>query len=487
VFQGSTTGHELSRMGSGDAGNSGNDSDGIKEYYRAQETNGSAKGRGRKKGTKQPPPGWVEAEKDANNWIHRDKLKEIETKELEEFSLKIGRASRSNSRSQSARNASRGRANSEATDSGFNGDERHEYPRMISPIPAENEEEDREHAGWDLRSPAEIEAEREQYAARNPHALRPSTSRIPVAKTSPLPVPHTAVDRDEPLPRPRNGSGNWTGDSIAANGARVRSGSVSSKLLLDDPIVFGDSSKNPVHNVSTPTSPVTSQQPKAKAPSKATPTSGARKTSGPKSQSKPRNASAGPRNTSAGSPVKRPGTSGGSISRPTTSHRPEGEAPWIATMYKPDPMLPPDQQIIPTHAKRIQQERWENEGRVGSMYDKDFKLLNTDEFPDKRASQIQPIDLEKAQENQDWPLPSPDKPTFEPIDTTVKSPTNEQGNYKLTPTISQSPAFPRVPSRTAERKLAPPIAPGKVENTTRLPEPPEESAKEKKCFCCIVM
>ncbi|KAJ4304689.1 40S ribosomal protein S12 [Kalmusia sp. IMI 367209] len=479
--------YELNRVGTGDAGISGNESDGIKEYYKAHEKNSASKSRGRKKGTKKNPPGWVEAEKDESNWIHRDKLKEIETKELEEFSMRMGRASRSNSRSQSAaRNQSRGRANSELTDPTTNGDDRNEYPRMISPIPAEDEEEDSQHTGWDIRSPAEIEAEREQYAARNNHVVRPSTSRIPVAKTSPLPVPHNFVDRDQPLPRPRNGSGNW--DSIAASGARVRSGSVSSQLLLDEPNAFGEFGKSPVQsNFSTPTSPVTGQTPKAKTPGKTTPAS--RKTSGQKSQSKPRNASAGPRTSSGSSPVKRPGTSGGAVSRPTTSHRPEGEAPWLATMYKPDPRLPPDQQIIPTHAKRMQQEQWETEGRVGSMYDKDFRLLNTDEFPDKRASQIQPIDLEKAQADQTWPLPSPDKPTVEPIDTTVRSPTNEQGKFKLTPTIPQSPSFPRAPSRTQERpgKTAPPIAPVTPKDSIRLPEPPSEPEKEKKGCCCIVM
>lgn len=28
-------------------------------------------------------------------------------------------------------------------------------------------------------------------------------------------------------------------------------------------------------------------------------------------------------------------------------------------MYKPDPRLPPEQQLLPTHAKRLQQEQWE--------------------------------------------------------------------------------------------------------------------------------
>lgn len=483
-------GHELDRTGA-----SGNESDGVNDYYKAHDQNGASKSRGRKKGSKKSSSGWVEAEKDHNNWIHRDKLKEIETKELEEFSMRMGRASRSNSRSQSAarnqsRNQSRGRANSELTDSSMNGNDRNDYHRMISPIPAEDEEEDLRPTptAWDLRSPAEIEAERDQYSARN-NVARPSTSRIPVAKASPHPVPNAFVDRDQPIPRSRHGSGNW--DSFAASGARIRSrsGSVSSQLLLDDPSLQVENSKSPSQsNFSTPTSSATNQAQKGKGPNKNNPAS--RKASGQKLQTKPRNASSGPRNASGTSPVKRPTTSGGAVSRPTTSHRPEGEAPWLATMYKPDPRLPPDQQIIPTHAKRMQQEQWETEGRVGSMYDKEFRLLNTEEFPDKRAS-ISPIDVDQAQQDRTWPLPSPEKRSVSPIDPAVKSPASEQGKFKLTPTIPQSPAFPRAPSRTQEQrpsKVAPPIAPVTPKDSIRLPEPPAEAPQEeKKGCCCIVM
>lgn len=464
---------ELSKKGSGDVSANSSDPDSVLDYYKAPDgRNGTAKTKSKKKTGKQPPPNWAEAEKDQNNWIHRDKLKEIETRELEEAGFKVGRASRSNSRSHSVRRASRDRTNSETTDSAQNGDDRLDNRRVVSPIPAEGEEEEAEYSGWDLRTPEEIAMEREQYAARN-NLVRPGTSRIPVAKTSPLPVPNTFVERDQPLPRSRKGSANWTGDAIAVNGARVRSGSTSSQVLLDEPSVLPESQRSPMQgNFSTPVSPVSGSPPKAKTPGKSTPTSATRKTSVQKSQSKARN-------VSGTSPVKRPGTSGGSISRPSTSHRPEGEAPWLATMYKPDPMLPPDQQIIPTHAKRMQQEQWENEGRVGSMYDKDFRLLNTDDFTNKRASQIQPIDIEKAQEDQQWPLPSPDKPALDSLDANVKSPTNEQSSYKLTPTIPQSP---RVPSRSSVRNHS-----LKPTNTTRVPEPPVDAEKEKKGCCCIVM
>lgn len=459
------------------------------EYHGPSETvsdsrvNQPPRGKGKPRSTKAPAANWTEAEKNENNWIHRDKLKEIENRELEAAGFRVGRSSRSNSRSQSAgaRHMSRDRTNSGATDTLSNGDYNVDHhPRMISPIPAEGEEEEvQQTTGWDVRSAEEIAADREQYAERNAQTIRPSTSRIPIAKTSPLPVPNTFVERDQPLPRPRNGSGNWDPDAIANNGARVRSGSISSQILLDEPRLSEAPQKSPVKGRvdqrETPTS-------KSKTPGKPTPTSGVRKVT-PKNQTKPRNAS-------GHSPVKRPGTSGGSISRPGTSHRPEGEAPWVATMYKPDPMLPPDQQIIPTHAKRMQQEQWETEGRVASVYDKDFRMLNTDEFnKSKRNSPVSPLEPEFAPSSDaQWPLSSAssgDKLAPANVDNMPKSPVSEAGSYKLTPTISSAP---RVSS--PDRRMAPVIDPLPV-NTTRLPEPPAETEKdkkqEKKACCCIVM
>jgi hypothetical protein len=150
-------------------------------------------------------------------------------------------------------------------------------------------------------------------------------------------------------------------------------------------------------------------------------------------------------------------------------------------MYKPDPRLPPDQQIIPTHAKRMKQDQWETEGKTGSMYDTDFRLLNTEEFKDKRSSRIQPLDLERKQDMDDpqWPLPSPTKAEPE----NAKSPTSEQPGYKLTPTIPQSP---RVTSPQFGSRQPSSTSP-KATNTTRLPEPTATEEKEKKGCCCIVM
>ena len=44
-------------------------------------------------------------------------------------------------------------------------------------------------------------------------------------------------------------------------------------------------------------------------------------------------------------------------------------------MYKPDPRLPPDQQIIPTHAKRQQQAQWSEAGAIPTTYDREFSPL----------------------------------------------------------------------------------------------------------------
>ncbi|KAF2477003.1 uncharacterized protein BDR25DRAFT_330930 [Lindgomyces ingoldianus] len=467
--------NELQRKGSDISANS-SDPDSLLDYYKNSESKNGSRTASQTAANKKKTAGganWTEAEKDENNWIHRDKLKEIETKELEEAGFPVGRTSRSNSRSHSASVGARDRRNSEANDAAHNGDDRHDKRRVVSPIPAEDEEGDDDPAQWDLRTPDEIAAEREISPPRN-HIIRPSTSRIPIAKTSPAPVPHAYVERDVPLPRSRKGSANWTGDAIATNGARVRSGSTSSQVLMDDLEGSGDHLKTPLRgDFSSPTSPVTGSPPKAKTPGKLAPISGGRKGTAQRSTS-----TAKSRNTSATSPAKRPGTSGGSISRPTTGHRPEGDPPWMATMYKPDPRLPPDQQIIPTHAKRMQQEQWEIEGKHGSIYDREFRLLNTEEF-NKRDSQIlQPTDNQKDEDDQQWPLPSPTKNSPGRQDTGLKSPTNEQGGYKLTPKIPQSP---RIPSRNSgHRSTASP----KNTNTTRLPEPSAEEKQKKNC-CCI--
>ncbi|KAI8936697.1 hypothetical protein NX059_007088 [Plenodomus lindquistii] len=468
----------LHKKASGDIRAITADQEGIQEYYKSHANTKkgptAVKGKPKKKTTRSSSadPNLSKVESDETNWIHRDKLKEIETRELEEAGFRVGRpSSRSNSRSQSATRRPRDRTNSESTE--LTQMEDRTERRIVSPIPAEDDEAYEQYNTWNAMNQEQGMQDFQPASPRTTHGARPSTSRIPLPKTSGIPVPASLADRDAPLPRSRTSSMNWNGDAIATNGARIRSGSVGSQALLDDAEdgrqitpPYAGHSRNLSARSNSPQSPQKSPV-KAKTPGKPSTTSGPRKTSLQKTQ--PKRATSNAAN--------------GTVSRPTTSHRPEGEAPWIATMHKPDPRLPPDQQIIPTHAKRMQQQQWENEGRVGSMYDKDFRQLD-DNSPDKRLSQIDPIALEKARENEAWPLSSPEKheQPMEKVESDVaKSPALEQGGYKLTPTIPQGP-------RSPSPKMAPPIEPPGRNSTTvtRVPEPVEE-VKEKKGCGCIVM
>src|SRR6201999_1549016 len=92
-------------------------------------------------------------------------------------------------------------------------------------------------------------------------------------------------------------------------------------------------------------------------------TSGARKASatrgGISGQQRPRTRSAQHKE----SPTQRPGTRSGETPPGSSNKRPEGDPPWLSSIYSPDPKLPPEQQLLPTVAKRLQQEQWEREGK----------------------------------------------------------------------------------------------------------------------------
>lgn len=318
VYQASSRASSLHKKTSRDVIPSG-DQDGM---YVKSSTKGkmgppaSVRGRGAKKSPSGSP---VDPEADQSNWIHRDKLKEIEIREMEEAGFRVGRTSRSNSRSQSASRRARDRTNSDLTEGFQNGDERYER-RIVSPIPAEDEEAlaDQHYHAWSPTG-SDGPAPEMQPPSRTNHTVRPSTSRIPLPKTSGIPVPAAVADRDAPLPRSRTSSTNWTGD-IAAAGARVRSGSIGSQVLLDD---FVDERKHGhVRNNSSSASASSMKQPpkssiKAKTPGKSA--AATRKTSTTsRTQSKSRQVSG---------TNKRPGTSGNAVSRPTTGHRPEERHP----------------------------------------------------------------------------------------------------------------------------------------------------------------
>lgn len=169
------------------------------------------------------------------------------------------------------------------------------------------------------------------------HTPRQS-SRIPVSRTSVSPV-GLAI------------AGYSTSDG-PQDRHRPRSQSISSQLDM------GEGGGSP-RSMAVPmrTRPVSSHfggthSPLSSSPPSRTPASGvtSKKQSTPANDSSP----AGRARTSSSAARQRPR----SIGRvPGPINRPEGEAPWIATMYKPDPMLPPEQQMLPTQARRLQEQQ----------------------------------------------------------------------------------------------------------------------------------
>jgi hypothetical protein len=419
------------------------------------------------------------AEDDEENWIHRDKLAQIESRELEAAGFPVGRMSRSESRMAGdalKRQPSLQQQDSnidnrvEDAETGAYSRREEKRQRLVSPIHTEEEREDDNPINFELRTPEEVaaaELEAQAQYFRSPPPTRPNGSRLPLPKASPVPVPAKIVERDSPLTRSRNGSS----AQVGLPELRPRSRSVGSQNLLEDepPLTPTNPPRMGMHNDGP-------SPPRAKVP-KGAPTSGARKSSTARtvSTSKPRTSSQQNRD----SPPKRPGTSSG---RPSTSHRPEGDPPWMASMYKPDPRLPPDQQILPTHARRLAQEQWEKDGKIGTVYDREFRLLNTEELPEPErkleAPPLQRPDRTKMTiATPQWPLPTP--PLGSPTSSSNRPGTSgtEHGGYKMMPTIQKT--APSTPVASPKPRTQP----------MRLPEPPED-LKEKKggCgACCLVM
>ncbi|KAF2428791.1 hypothetical protein EJ08DRAFT_320244 [Tothia fuscella] len=465
---------------------------------------------GNKKGAKRRVSNGIGSpEEDEENWIHRDKLAAIESRELEAAGFPVGRISRSGSRKADVElDHSKASANRESSlDIHPEGDEADDedpyakfpdaYPprgenrqRLVSPLPPAEMDGGGDAAetrsiDFELRTPEEVaaaEVEHHEQYFRLPPPTRPNGSRLPLPRSSPVPVPIKIVERDSPLTRSHNGS--------AADGPphliQPRPISRSSQYMLDD-----EPPVTPTHATKMSISGSEYSPPKARVP-KGAPTSGARKASG----AKPRNSSQQNRE----SPQKRPGTSSGvGGGRPSTGHRPEGDPPWMATMYKPDPRLPPDQQILPTHARRLAQEQWEKEGKIGTIYDREFRLLNTEEFPNPDL--LPPLEDPKNRKGSvpgdgikttllngnahgngsPWPLQTPPLGSPRSFGDRPGTSGTDHGGYNVMPSIK--PSVNGTP-------VASPNKSGPPQNAVRVPEPLEvEKGEEKKgCgACCVVM
>lgn len=426
-----------------------------------------------------------EEDRETAKWIHRDKLAKIEREELQQAGIQLPPIQvRTGSKSSGRRTRSKDRYSNET-----NGTEQAEpWPshreekrqRMAYDVAVEGEEGgDGEPMNWDLRTPEEIAADSYEDAGASRFyknlSLKKSSSRIPVLTSSPLPIPQEHLERETPLQRKRNASGSGGDeDGIAYTRTRNRSQSGASQVLLDDPEGI-NGTPTPAGSRPGSKSNAQSSPTKAKAPIKAT---GARKTSATPGPRKP---SAGhkPRTSSGtnNSPGQRPVTKS-SDNRPSSAvNRPEGDPPWLATMYKPDPRLPPDQQILPTHAKKLQQEQWEKEGVYPTTYDREFAPLAVHTSDGLKSPS--PPTREPEKQGEEWPLkPAPKSPDLTHSARPSTSGTDHAG-YSTMPKVQSTPPIGMAPS------------PKLVQQPMRVQEPPPEEGlkqeKEKGCGCCIVM
>lgn len=394
-----------------------------------------------------------------SKWIHRDKLAKIENAELQAAGIVLPKP-RSQSRPRRERSAEKMNSRRGTDASDYQPMPRSRKNSTQRSASAERTPE-LEGSAWDLRMPEEIAEDPNEYWISS-DTLAGHGSRIPVAKQSPAPVPTDYLDRDQPVPRKMSGSILPDDDfMLAVSKPRSRGGSMNA---LDAP------------GLQAPRRAATEGSPKKMA------TTGKR---GP---------SAASAKSTGGRPKTRsgPGKDSATATRPTTRSgelspkAPEGEPPWMVSAYKPDPRLPPDQQLLPTVARRLQQEQWEKEGKIGSVFDKDFRPLTNDFEGVNRPPELQRPQADETQQ-EEWPL-RPDA-----LRNDAKSPTFSRpgtSSYSTMPKLQSQPvisplASPRLPN--------PQTVPTQITKVPTAPEQPEPqiSEKEKKksggCGCCVVM
>ncbi|KAL6713274.1 hypothetical protein ACLMJK_008739 [Lecanora helva] len=458
-----------------------------------------------------------------SRWIHRDKLAMIESRELRTAGVELPRPqTSSSSRSKSRRKPSQDIPSVPNLEQDAISHGERKKRRTHSPIRQDNNDETFVNEDFDLRTPEEIAAEREEPNVssdvyRQPD-LRKSSSRIPLPRSSPMPIPQEHIERDTPLPRKRGASGNWTGEEngISYNRMRSRGNSVGSQVLLDD----ADTTYNTPTPASRPVSrdsPIKSRLPSGKPTHSRKPSLNTN--TAPNPPPKSRQASASTPSPRTPSSTQRPKSRSGLEPRPSTAvNRPEGDPPWLATMYKPDPRLPPDQQLLPTHAKRLQQEQWAQaqkdsdqrrgvENKAEPQLPREFSPLAEHTVnglqPSSREADEKTLQDNKPQSQ--WPLgvassKSPQKSMQKgnrdasPI-TALPDVSVPHGGYSAIPRVKQqgeSPVSP-LPMGMGSGGGQRPLDPFEKERLAReggdveKEEKEKENKKEKGCGCCIVM
>ncbi|KAF8418819.1 hypothetical protein EV426DRAFT_306127 [Tirmania nivea] len=395
-------------------------------------------------------------------WIDRDKLERIEIQELEQAGILPSKGARE------SYNASQGAHQSDdgVTRVRTNSDSSQDERRFYDPNEPDN----------DLRHPFERVAERGR-PMQNIQRNR-SSSRIPLYASSPVPVPlhhleRTALLKRQP-PSPENGSDD---DGSTRTHSRKRSYSAGSTILLTE---------------STPPTTATPAGPKPPA----TPQTNRVKsnvTSPNRSNSKKGRFSGNSslaKNKHKSNPQLTPNN------RPTSSHQvPEGPPPWSLSTYTPDPKLPPDQQIIPTVARRLQQEQWEKEGVFATVYDTKLRPLKVqdpeEEQEEKEEAKENEADQVKEQvvlitNQNECPVDISEKPAL-PI--VAAPPPKEEKDEKskietLKPAKEEDHFTPRTITMINGRNVSQAGQPDAI----RMNIPDDKVEKKKKKFaCCIIM
>ncbi len=402
-----------------------------------------------------------EEDPEHSRWIHRDKLARIESQELQAAGIIIPRV-------RAASKSSRHRENSREQQANGTRSERPGQKRQrVDTLPTEEEE----NGDWDLRTPEEAAGDAGDLY-KDLVGVK-GVSKIPVNKNSPLPIPPHHLGRDTPITRKQNDT--ETQDTMSYPKQRGRSQSI--KVLED----------------STATEPAASRKRQA---SDASPAKKlvAKKGSGNRTASAPQNRQkkAGQGSVHHRDPSSpRPGTRSGELGQSNTgsiNKRPEGDPPWLATMYKPDPRLPPDQQLLPTVARRLQQEQWEREGKFGNLYDKSFRPLNDTGLSSPEASALpSPLDGPEPEVQEppkelmvpnangsNWPLSGSKSPRSPALSTGSGRPSTS-GGYSTMPKITATGTPQGLGIMQNPR---PPMVRAPIE---------EEKKKDAGCGCCAVM
>ena len=315
-------------------------------------------------------------QKDRSRWVDRDKLERIEIQELEQagiLPLSPRRGTFNIRDRQDAGSLKRQRTHSDSSS-------QPEDERYFDPTSPSN----------DLRRPAEQSSDSTSYPMRHGNANK-SSSKIPLFKTSPLPVPTTHKQRTAPLKRQQPSPEGSEEEEGGKYRAHRRSYSAGSSVLLNNEVEGAlASGVKPEKPKPTRTQSNQFQGTTQKRETKPNPRMSRATSLSKRSKSNPHLG-----------PSQRPGTG--------TSHQaPEGPPPWSLSTYSPDPKLPPEKQLIPTVAKRLQQEQWEKEGVFATVYDGKLRPLKVEDMNSmQRPRPPQTEENTEGQDDSEWPLKSP--------------------------------------------------------------------------------